>query len=184
MVLLSVAVTAVLLMSVSHIVVIRKFSRKAIQASLECRSNIDCQKAAPNSVCAIPSIENQTRFIRVKHPPQLDMLFIGFPVHLEYGVSLSSFIPRYKILSVDLPVMIETFCKYVISLSGALAVVNAVPCFALDGQWILNSFLEATLSSVIVEKENRELLGFFILLGGTALLTANVVLGLWMVTAR
>ncbi|XP_040194184.1 membrane-bound transcription factor site-2 protease [Rana temporaria] len=159
-------------------------ARKAIQASLECRSNIDCQKAAPNSVCAIPSIENQTRFIRVKHPPQLDMLFIGFTVHLEYGVSLSSFIPRYEILSIDLPVMIETFCKYIISLSGALAVINAVPCFALDGQWILNSFLEATLSSVIVEKENRELFGFFILLGGTALLTANVVLGLWMVTAR
>lgn len=74
--------------------------------------------------------------------------------------------------------------RYIISLSGALAVINAVPCFALDGQWILNSFLEATLSSVIVEKENRELFGFFILLGGTALLTANVVLGLWMVTAR
>nr|DBA34140.1 TPA: hypothetical protein GDO54_001735 [Pyxicephalus adspersus] len=159
-------------------------ARKAIQASLECRSNIDCRKAAPNSVCAIPSIENQTRLIRVKHPPQLDMLFIGFPVHLEYGVSLSSFIPRYKILSIDLPVMIETFCKYLISLSGALAVINAVPCFALDGQWILSSFLEATLGSVIVEKENRELLGFFILLGGSTLLTANVVLGLWMVTAR
>ncbi|KAM9319274.1 membrane-bound transcription factor site-2 protease [Gastrophryne carolinensis] len=159
-------------------------ARKTIQASLECRSNIDCQKAAPKSMCAIPSIENQTRLIRVKHPPQLDMLFIGYPLHLEYGVSLSSFIPRYNFLSIDFPVMIETFCKYLISLSGALAVINAVPCFALDGQWILNSFLEATLRSVIVEKENRELLGFFILLGGSALLTANVVLGLWMVTAR
>ncbi|KAG9485746.1 membrane-bound transcription factor site-2 protease [Eleutherodactylus coqui] len=159
-------------------------ARKAMQSSHECQSNAECQKSAANSVCAVPSIENQTRLIRVKHPPQLDMLFIGYPVHLEYGVSLSSFIPRYKFLSVDLPVVIETFCKYVISLSGALAVINAVPCFALDGQWILNSFLEATLSSLIVQKENRELLGFFILLAGSILLTANVALGLWMVTAR
>lgn len=159
-------------------------ARKAIQSSPECQSNADCKKSAANSVCAVPSIENQTRLIRVKHPPEVDMLFIGYPVHLEYGVSLSSFIPRYKFLSVNLPVVIETFCKYVISLSGALAVINAVPCFALDGQWILNSFLEATLSSLIVEKENRELLGFFILLAGSVLLTANVALGLWMITAR
>lgn len=74
--------------------------------------------------------------------------------------------------------------RYLVSLSGALAVVNAVPCFALDGQWMLNAFLEATLSSCLPEKSNRELLGFFILLGGSALLAANVALGLWMVTAR
>ncbi|XP_075052666.1 membrane-bound transcription factor site-2 protease [Mixophyes fleayi] len=159
-------------------------ARKAIQTNPECQSNTDCQKSGANMVCAVPSIENQSRLIRVKHPPQVDMLFIGYPVHLEYGVNLSNFIPRYKFFSIDLPVVIETFCKYVISLSGALAVINAVPCFALDGQWILNSFLEATLSSVIAEKENRELLGFFILLAGSALLTSNVALGLWMVTAR
>ncbi|KAE8622528.1 hypothetical protein XENTR_v10005273 [Xenopus tropicalis] len=159
-------------------------ARKSIHNSQECRSNIDCQKTDAASVCAVPSIENQTRLIRVKHSPQLDMLFIGYPVHLQYAVSLSSFVPRYNFLSISLPVVIETFCKYLISLSGALAVINAVPCFALDGQWILNSFIEATLSSVIAEKQNRELLAFFILLAGSALLTANVVLGLWMVTAR
>lgn len=105
-------------------------------------------------------------------------------MHLQYTVSLSSFVPRHNFLSIDLPVVIETFCKYLISLSGALAVINAVPCFALDGQWILNSFLEATLSSLIVEKQKRELVGFLILLSGSTLLAANVALGLWMVTAR
>lgn len=62
--------------------------------------------------------------------------------------------------------------------------INAVPCFALDGQWMLSSFIEATLSSLIVEKSHRDLIGFFILLFGSALLASNVVLGLWMVTAR
>lgn len=59
-----------------------------------------------------------------------------------------------------------------------------MPCFALDGQWILNSFLDATLTSVIGDNDVKDLIGFFILLGGSVLLAANVTLGLWMVTAR
>ncbi|KAM6447160.1 membrane-bound transcription factor site-2 protease isoform 1-T1 [Liasis olivaceus] len=159
-------------------------ARKTIEASQLCQTNKDCPKDFIPSMCVTPSLENQTRLIRVKHPPQIDMLFVGHPLHLQYTVSLSSFIPRYSFLTLDLPVIMETFCKYLISLSGALAVINAIPCFALDGQWILNSFLEATASTFIVEKQNRELLGFLILLAGSALLAANVALGLWVVTAR
>nr|XP_034972336.1 membrane-bound transcription factor site-2 protease isoform X2 [Zootoca vivipara] len=159
-------------------------ARKAIEASQLCRTNTDCRREFVPSLCVTPSLENQTRLIRVKHPPQMDMLFVGHPLHLQYTVSLSSFVPRHSFLSIDLPVVMETFCKYLISLSGALAVINAVPCFALDGQWILNSFLEATLSTLVVEKQNRELIGFLILLSGSTLLAANVALGLWVVTAR
>ncbi|XP_036376758.1 membrane-bound transcription factor site-2 protease [Megalops cyprinoides] len=159
-------------------------ARKTIQASRTCRSNADCQTDLTASLCVLPSLENQTRLIRVRHPPQSDMLFVGYPVHLQLAVSLTDFVPRFGFLHFDLPVVLETFCKYLVSLSGALAVVNAVPCFALDGQWMLTSFLEATLSSLVTEKSSRELLGFFILLGGSTLLAANVALGLWMVTAR
>ncbi|XP_039210370.1 membrane-bound transcription factor site-2 protease [Crotalus tigris] len=159
-------------------------ARKTIEASELCQTNKDCLKYFIPSTCVTPSLENQTKLIRVKHPPQIDMLFVGHPLHLQYTVSLSSFVPRYSFLTLDLPLIMETFCKYLISLSGALAVVNAIPCFALDGQWILNSFLEATASKFIVEKQNRELLGFLILLAGSALLAANVALGLWIVTAR
>ncbi|XP_056595031.1 membrane-bound transcription factor site-2 protease isoform X1 [Triplophysa dalaica] len=201
--------------------------RKTIEASRTCRTNTDCQTDFIPGLCLIPSLENQTRLIRVKHPPQTDMLFVGYPSHLQYSgltdgylfkgyhltdirrsrkfwcaksfsmspayyrntffvllVSLTNFVPRLGFLHPDLPVMLETFCKYLVSLSGALAVVNAVPCFALDGQWILTAFLDATLSSVIQERNNRELIGFFFMLGGSALLAANVALGLWMVTAR
>lgn len=159
-------------------------ARKTIDSSHTCRTNMDCQKDFVPNLCVVPSLENQTRLIRVRHQPQMDMLFVGYPLHLQFAVSLTNFVPRYRFLHFDLPVVIETFCKYLVSLSGALAVINAVPCFALDGQWMLTSFLEATLSSLIVEKQNRELLGFFILLAGSVLLASNVALGLWMVTAR
>ncbi|XP_010333168.2 membrane-bound transcription factor site-2 protease isoform X1 [Saimiri boliviensis] len=159
-------------------------ARKAVEATQVCRTNKDCEKSSSSNFCIIPSLETHTRLIKVKHPPQIDMLYVGHPLHLHYTVSITSFIPRFNFLSIDLPVVVETFVKYLISLSGALAIVNAVPCFALDGQWILNSFLDATLTSVIGDNDVRDLIGFFILLGGSVLLAANVTLGLWMVTAR
>ncbi|XP_023700944.1 membrane-bound transcription factor site-2 protease [Paramormyrops kingsleyae] len=159
-------------------------ARKTVAVSRTCQSDVDCQADLGPSLCVVPSLENQTRLVRVRHPPQSDMLFVGYTPHLQYAVSLSNFAPRFGFLHLDLPSVIEMFCKYVVSLSGALAVVNAVPCFALDGQWMLTAFLEAALSSVLVERSSRELLAFCILLGGSALLAANVALGLWMVTAR
>ncbi|XP_035143819.1 membrane-bound transcription factor site-2 protease isoform X2 [Callithrix jacchus] len=159
-------------------------ARKAVEATQVCRTNKDCEKSSSSNFCIIPSLETHTRLIKVKHPPQIDMLYVGHPLHLHYTVSITSFIPRFNFLSIDLPVVVETFVKYLISLSGALAIVNAVPCFALDGQWILNSFLDATLTSMIGDNDVKDLIGFFILLGGSVLLAANVTLGLWMVTAR
>ncbi|XP_054478915.1 membrane-bound transcription factor site-2 protease [Anoplopoma fimbria] len=160
--------------------------RKMVSGTQVCRTDGDCS-AGPSdagSICVTPSLENQTRFIRVTHPPNTHMLFVGYPPHLQYAVSLTNFIPRFGFLHLDLPVFLETFCKYVVSLSGALAVVNSVPCFALDGQWMLNALLEATLVTVVTDRQKRELIGFFLLLAGSALLAANVALGLWMVTAR
>ncbi|XP_045077370.1 membrane-bound transcription factor site-2 protease isoform X2 [Coregonus clupeaformis] len=163
--------------------------RKMLSGSRVCRSNAHClTQTDPDthspSVCVTPSLENQTRLIRITHPPNTQMLFVGFPPHLQYAVSLTNFAPRFGFLNLDLPVVMETFCKYVVSLSGALAVVNSVPCFALDGQWMLSALLEATLVTVVTDRQRRELIGFFLLLGGSALLAANVALGLWMVTAR
>uniref|UniRef100_UPI00398E74AF membrane-bound transcription factor site-2 protease-like n=1 Tax=Pristiophorus japonicus TaxID=55135 RepID=UPI00398E74AF len=159
-------------------------ARKAIESSRVCQKNADCRQEFVPSLCVKPSVENQTRLIRIKHSSPMVMLFVGHPVHLQYAVRLTNYMPRFGFLHLDIPIVIETFCKYLLSLSGALAVINAVPCFALDGQWMLSSLLEATLSSLVVEKQNRDLIGFFILLFGSALLASNVVLGLWMVTAR
>ncbi|XP_057679757.1 membrane-bound transcription factor site-2 protease [Corythoichthys intestinalis] len=155
--------------------------RKMVTGTQVCRSDRDCHA---DGVCVTPSLQNQTRFIRVAHPPAAHMLFVGYPPHLQHAVSLTNFVPRFGFLHLDLPVFLETFCKYVFSLSGALAVVNSVPCFALDGQWMLNALLEATLASAVPDRQKRELIGFFLLLAGSALLAANVALGLWMVTAR
>ncbi|MEQ2171687.1 hypothetical protein GOODEAATRI_013302 [Goodea atripinnis] len=158
-----------------------------VTGTATCRSDADCAThTAAASVCVTPSLENQTRFIRVTHLPSPNMLFVGYPPHLQYADLLTGLLWCHfrseeaqvrKIKSTNRAV-------YVVSLSGALAVVNSVPCFALDGQWMLNALLEATLVGVVTDRQKRELIGFFLLLAGSALLAANVALGLWMVTAR
>ncbi|RMC06377.1 hypothetical protein DUI87_15810 [Hirundo rustica rustica] len=59
-------------------------ARKVIEASKVCRTNMDCHKDFVPSFCVTPSLENQTRLIRVKHPPHIDMLYVGHPMHLQY----------------------------------------------------------------------------------------------------
>lgn len=60
--------------------------RKMVTGTRACRTDDDCAAHShAASVCVTPSLENQTRFIRVTHPPNTQMLFVGYPPHLQYG---------------------------------------------------------------------------------------------------
>ena len=65
------------------------------------------------------------------------------------------------------------------SLSGALALLNMVPCYALDGQWALFAFVDHTLTSYISQEDQRNMLCNVILTLGTLLLASNIMLALW-----
>lgn len=127
--------------------------RKVVTGKWVCHTDNDClAHSHADSVCVTPSLENQTRFIRVVHLPNMHMLFVGYPPHLQYAgtlftfgaaarldaiqktveagssfsvrvncsascirllaVSLTSFVPRFRFLHLDLPIFLETFCKY------------------------------------------------------------------------
>ncbi|XP_034021880.1 membrane-bound transcription factor site-2 protease-like isoform X2 [Thalassophryne amazonica] len=86
--------------------------RKMVTGTRTCRTDGDCaMHYHASSICVTPSLENQTRFIRVTHPPNTHMLFVGYPPHLQYAVSLTNFVPRFGFLHQDLPVFLETFCN-------------------------------------------------------------------------
>lgn len=60
--------------------------RKMVTGTRMCRTDDDCAAHShAASVCVTPSLENQTRFIRVTHPPSPHMLFVGYPPHLQYA---------------------------------------------------------------------------------------------------
>ena len=69
--------------------------------------------------------------------------------------------------------------RYLISLSGALIILNVVPCYALDGQWICYAFIELALRSTISDRDTRGLIYTVIILYGTCLLSINVIIAMW-----
>lgn len=69
--------------------------------------------------------------------------------------------------------------RYLISLSGALALLNVVPCYALDGQWILLALTEVLLKPVVASSEVRAAVNVTVLLFGTCLLSTTILIALW-----
>ncbi|VEL13786.1 unnamed protein product [Protopolystoma xenopodis] len=67
---------------------------------------------------------------------------------------------------------------YLFSLSGALVLLNSVPCYALDGQWILQALIELLFRPLIPSCRQRRAI-FLMLIGlGTLLVAANLLLAL------
>ena len=69
--------------------------------------------------------------------------------------------------------------RYYASLSGALAMLNMIPCYCLDGQWTLLAFIEYFLPKYIKSNSVRATVYHIILLFGSTLLLVNVMFGLW-----
>lgn len=144
-----------------------------------CKFQSDCYVPSMEMVCVYPAVDNDTRLLQVYHGRKPPLLFLGHPLDLHYSVGLSNFVPRFSFVPVGLPDMVETFSKYMISLSGALVILNVVPCYALDGQWICSAFIELSLRSTVPDREMRGVIFTVILLYGTCLLFVNVVIAMW-----
>lgn len=134
-------------------------------------------------VCVVPNPpDNQTRLIRLVHDRKEApaILFLGPLEDLLMSVGVSDYVSRYPpLLPASLPLLLSLFCTYLFSLSGALVILNVVPCYALDGQWILQSLIDLCLSGVLPCQHKRLRLFRSILVLGTLLLCTNVFLALW-----
>jgi len=140
-----------------------------------CISEEECDE---DSSCILPALENSTRLVQVERNGREDALYICQVSELYYAVSPSNYVPRFKYFPVIIPYIVEMFLKYIISFSGALAMLNAIPCYALDGQWICSAFIELGLSGVITNRRTRNTIGTMALVLGTLLLALTVVTGL------
>ncbi|XP_050391214.2 membrane-bound transcription factor site-2 protease isoform X2 [Patella vulgata] len=144
-----------------------------------CKLQSDCYAPKLELVCAYPLVDNQTKLLRINHGRKPPLLFLGHPLDLHYSVMVSNYVPNNSYVPIHLPYMVETFCKYLISLSGALVILNVVPCYALDGQFICHAFIELMFKSTVPDREMRGLIFTLIILYGTCLLGLNVVMAMW-----
>lgn len=90
-------------------------------------------------------------------------------------MGVSSYVPRTYLLPPIIPDAIELLMKYVVAFSVALALLNAVPCYALDGQHIAQVFNDW------LRLGTRNKYAFWLnttLIYGTCILLANVFVAL------
>lgn len=128
--------------------------------------------------CVYPALFNGTTLLRLfVGNSSRSVLFVGSVDELIYYVKLSNFVPATFFAPPWFPNAVELFAKYLITFSLAMALLNAVPCFGLDGQF---------LSTTIVEKlfENwppgqRRKLNSLVLSYGTVVLAMNVTIGVF-----
>lgn len=86
---------------------------------------------------------------------------------------MSDWIPKYSFLSPRLPEAFAVLCKYISKLSAGLAIVNIVPCFFSDGQYIINIFVSYLLNFTPHNKNIKQTITLTITSIGTLLLIIN-----------
>lgn len=144
-----------------------------------CKLQSDCYLPNVEVACVYPAVDNETKLLRIHHGRRPPLIFLGHPLDLYYSVSVSNYFPSGSLVPLNLPYVVETFCKYLISLSGALVILNVVPCYALDGQYICHAFIELSLRSSVPDPELRGAIYSLIILFGTILLGVNVIMAMW-----
>jgi S2P endopeptidase len=146
---------------------------------LHCVETNDCFKPE-QSVCLHPSLDEQSRLFRIVHNGPKDVIFVGHPLLLHQSISLTDYHPRINIfLLYQVPRVAETFLLYFISLSFALGLLNSVPAYFLDGQWIITALIDFFFRTWSEETRNK--LTSTVLAMGSILLLLNVVLGLYSI---
>ncbi|VDK60175.1 unnamed protein product [Anisakis simplex] len=95
------------------------------------------------SLCVYPSLFNETSLLRLLTVySSKPILFIGSIYELVYYVQISDFVPRLFFLPTRFPLIAEIFLKYMITFSLAMALLNAVPCYGLDGHFITSTVVD------------------------------------------
>ena len=139
-----------------------------------CHTASDCQSL--DHVCVRPALSQDTRLLKIIHTGDGDpVLFLGDPRLLLYSVVTSDYRP-FSNSPLWVPGLLQTICTYMISISSALALLNMVPAYALDGQWTLAAILEMLMPESIY----RSKIMHAVLIFGTFLLVLNILSAIWI----
>ncbi|XP_012276911.1 membrane-bound transcription factor site-2 protease [Orussus abietinus] len=145
----------------------------ADQSQKFCQSSQHCSSLG--TYCMRPSLDNVTKVVQIKRQEGKDVLFFGYPGDIYRTVDVSDWIPKYNILHSEVPETLALFCKYIIAFSAGLAIINAVPCFCFDSEYITNTLTHYLLKSVIRHKSLRHAIALTITCMGSILFGINAV---------
>ncbi|CAG2113905.1 unnamed protein product, partial [Medioppia subpectinata] len=144
-----------------------------------CNTSADCSRNEKSDNCVKPLADyNHTKLIRIRRQGRPNVLFWGSPSELYQSIVLVKYKPKLTSLPLLYVYYYETLLRYIISFSLALAVFNVIPCVYLDGQWVINAFIELSLSTRVNDSVKRLVSRVLVSLG-TLLLSSCVFIGLY-----
>ena len=151
---------------------------RTITARTTCTNARDCGGVSEHA-CVFPALSSPSKLLRISHNGGEDVLFLGDPRALNFVVSISSFVPKTPNVPLWLPGFLRTLSTYFISLSSALALLNMVPAYFLDGQWALTVLVDLCFEKRIPDPLKRNRICNCILVTGSFLLGLNLCLAVW-----
>ncbi len=154
--------------------------RAALEKSEGRHCNSSSHRCSDKEVCMKPSLQDHSRLLRMRRQHGAgDFLFVGSPAEVYQSVVVSPYMPEEgSLLSPWLPGSVELLSHYVVSFSGALAVLNVVPCFFLDGHHLARALSELVLVGRGADALRATVTLTFTVVG-TALLVANIAVGVF-----
>ncbi|CAD5222453.1 unnamed protein product [Bursaphelenchus xylophilus] len=133
-------------------------------------------RLSPDLVCVTPSLFNGTQLLRFNVQSASDVvLFVGPVTEPLYLVTISELVPRFRWIPLWLPDLVELFGQYLVTFSLALGVLNAVPCYGLDGQFICYTVIDYFFASKPLQQRNR--IAGLIVLAGSSIFLLNLIIG-------
>ncbi|CAG0895929.1 unnamed protein product [Darwinula stevensoni] len=148
--------------------------RKVVASSSGfCSDSSDCSEG---SFC-FHSAENDSLFVLwMNQSHSWNVLFLGSKDGLLSSFTIrweQIYIPLYSVIPSAIPDVLGKVFYYVCSISCALALLNAFPCFWFDGQHILSTACDIVFSGIHLEKRLR--ISRAITVGATAFLILSLV---------
>ncbi|XP_023725871.1 membrane-bound transcription factor site-2 protease isoform X2 [Cryptotermes secundus] len=137
-----------------------------------------CVTASDCSVglhCLKPSLDNHTRLLYIKRANAKMVIFLGHPSEVYHTVRVSDFVPVYSIIPPAIPEVIMQMCKYLSVFSAGLAIINIIPCFYFDGQYIIQAICNILLAHKVKHKSVRNAIAVFITVCGTIFIFGNLL---------
>ncbi|VDP34968.1 unnamed protein product [Soboliphyme baturini] len=132
------------------------------------------------TVCVHPALFNDTRLIRFYVAnASTPVLFVGSVKMVAVHVTISNYVPKNTIAPVHLPAYFELLFRYVFTLSFAFAMLNAIPCYSLDGQFIARVLVDAVFGETTSSSyfgQWRSFVYKFVMFYGSFLLVSALVL--------
>lgn len=139
-----------------------------IRSTVE-HSNDYCHISAcpQHSSCIKPILSNSSTIIHMKRRNRIkDLVYYGHPYDVLWYVKVSRFTPKTKLIESWFGNAVELMLKYLVVFSSGLGLVNVVPCYGLDGQFLVVALI-SNLPSARFNKNQKELISHAIIFFGS-----------------